>query len=502
MIRRLAFLLLFACSAANAQFNPGQILTAAQLNSAFANVLGIAGGTLTGPLTVPALTVTGDTIVSNLTVNGTLTASGVISPSSLAPQIPNSLIGNVSNSTQSPGVVGLPSGCNSNTSALNYAYGAGFICNTNVNASTLGGQTFAAPGPIGSSVASTGSFTNLTASGTVTLPSGSVALSNLAAQAANTVVANVTGSSASPTAFVMPSCSAANSALQYTSGTGWSCGTTFAITGGTLAQFAATTSAQLAGVVSDETGSGALVFGTSPTIASPTVTGTLTATNITASGTLTGFTGRLLNVQTFTATGTYTPTTGTNSVIVQIIGGGGAGGGTPATSGTQNSVGGAGGSGAWAIGRITSGFSGVTVTIGAAGAGSAGAVGGNGGQSSFGALITAPGGIGGSLGTLLTSGVGVAIAGATSSNATGANMVNSPGNSGVMSVYSFGNFLYSNPGASSPFGSGGTAIGASSAGSSASGKGAGGSGAAANASQAALAGGNGAAGLCIIYEYQ
>lgn len=47
---------------------------------------------------------------------------------------------------------------------------------------------------------------------------------------------------------------------------------TMATTGGTLAQFAATTSAQLAGVISDETGSGSLVFGTSPTIATPTIT--------------------------------------------------------------------------------------------------------------------------------------------------------------------------------------------------------------------------------------
>ncbi len=45
-----------------------------------------------------------------------------------------------------------------------------------------------------------------------------------------------------------------------------------AVTSGTLAQFAATTSSQLAGVISDETGSGALVFGTAPTIATPTLT--------------------------------------------------------------------------------------------------------------------------------------------------------------------------------------------------------------------------------------
>ncbi|MBV5322718.1 MAG: hypothetical protein JZU60_02650 [Ilumatobacteraceae bacterium] len=56
-----------------------------------------------------------------------------------------------------------------------------------------------------------------------------------------------------------------------------------ALTSGTLAQFAATSSAQLAGVISDETGSGALVFGTSPTLVTPAL-GTpsaLVGTNIT-----------------------------------------------------------------------------------------------------------------------------------------------------------------------------------------------------------------------------
>ncbi len=44
-----------------------------------------------------------------------------------------------------------------------------------------------------------------------------------------------------------------------------------AATSGHLGQFAATTSAQLAGVMSDETGSGALVFGTGPTLSNPIV---------------------------------------------------------------------------------------------------------------------------------------------------------------------------------------------------------------------------------------
>jgi hypothetical protein len=40
-----------------------------------------------------------------------------------------------------------------------------------------------------------------------------------------------------------------------------------------LSAFAATTSSELAGVISDETGTGALVFGTSPTIGTPAITG-------------------------------------------------------------------------------------------------------------------------------------------------------------------------------------------------------------------------------------
>lgn len=67
-IRRITVALLALVSAhAFAQFTPGQVLTAAQLNSQFALYVPIAGGTLTGPLTVPTLassnaTITGGTI--------------------------------------------------------------------------------------------------------------------------------------------------------------------------------------------------------------------------------------------------------------------------------------------------------------------------------------------------------------------------------------------------------------------------------------------------------
>lgn len=52
-----------------------------------------------------------------------------------------------------------------------------------------------------------------------------------------------------------------------------------ALTSSPLSQFAATTSAQLAGVISDETGSGALVFATSPSLTTPNI-GVATATSV------------------------------------------------------------------------------------------------------------------------------------------------------------------------------------------------------------------------------
>ena len=80
-------------------------------------------------------------------------------------------------------------------------------------------------------------------------------------------------------------------------------GGTVVYTSNNLSVFAATTSAQLAGVISDETGSGALVFANSPTLVTPTL-GAATATSITGSS----------------GSFTIAPASGNNSINLQPTG--------------------------------------------------------------------------------------------------------------------------------------------------------------------------------------
>jgi len=205
MKKLLLFIGLLWAAGANAQFTPGQLLTAGELNTQFALYSKLAGATFTGPVTIPTLTVS--------------------TTATLPSQAANTLLGNTSGSSASPSAVSVGN-CSSSSSALSYTSGTGFGCNSSVNAATLGGATFAAPGPIGSTTPSTGSFTNLSSNGTLTLANGSVTLPYLATEAANTVVANFTGSTASPVAFSMPSCAGSSNALGYTSGTGIVCNST------------------------------------------------------------------------------------------------------------------------------------------------------------------------------------------------------------------------------------------------------------------------------------
>lgn len=97
-----------------------------------------------------------------------------------------------------------------------------------------------------------------------------------------------------------------------------------AITANPLSQFAATTSAQLLGVISDETGTGALVFANTPTLVTP-ILGTptsVTLTNATGLPISTGVTGLGTGVATFLGTpssanllAAVTDETGTGSLV-------------------------------------------------------------------------------------------------------------------------------------------------------------------------------------------
>jgi hypothetical protein len=87
-------------------------------------------------------------------------------------------------------------------------------------------------------------------------------------------------------------------------GTGTITCTTCGVTGSPLSQFASTTSLQLLGVISDETGTGSLVFATSPTFTTP-ILGTPTSatlTNATGLPISTGVSGLGSNVATFLGT--------------------------------------------------------------------------------------------------------------------------------------------------------------------------------------------------------
>jgi|SRR5579863_855123 len=87
---------------------------------------------------------------------------GTLSLGSLGTIGANTIVGNFSSSSQTPTVYAV-SGCSGATSALNYTTNTGVGCNSAINAATLNGATFAAPGAIGSTTPSTGAFTTLTA---------------------------------------------------------------------------------------------------------------------------------------------------------------------------------------------------------------------------------------------------------------------------------------------------------------------------------------------------
>jgi hypothetical protein len=210
-----------------------------------------------------------------------------------------------------------------------------------------------------------------------------------------------------------------------------------------------------------------------------------------------------LNIQTFTTSGTYTPTSGMQYCIIELVGGGGGSGGVEGVAGDNAGATGGGGGAGYARGAFSASSIGAsqTVTIGAGGtAGPAGNNdGGNGGTTSVGSLISASGG-NGSHGVTASSGSNSS--GGTGGTGTGGSVqiTGGTGFGGGWDDQGAGNnIVISGYGGGTPFGTG--AIGDFSGSSSPGIAPGGGAGGAATNTATSIAGAVGASGIVIITEY-
>lgn len=218
--------------------------------------------------------------------------------------------------------------------------------------------------------------------------------------------------------------------------------------------------------------------------------------------------GRLINVQVFAASGVsvYTPTAGTRYVVVEVQGGGSGSPSGLATGAGNCAAGPPGSAGAYGKGIYFTGFSGVSVTIGAGGVGGtngSGGIAGNGGTSSFGSLISCPGG-GASVPGFIQSGSASGGNGNVSGLPSGANIEFCRGSGGECSFgFNIGQVAYGGAGGESHFGPGGLAqqanLNANSAPSGSYGAGAGGN--IAVSTTLNIDGANGNHGVVIVWEF-
>lgn len=234
------------------------------------------------------------------------------------------------------------------------------------------------------------------------------------------------------------------------------------------------------------------------------------------------FAGRLINIQSFTASGTYTPNANALQSIVYVQAAGGGGGGTDSDSDdAQGGIGSGGNGGGYiqsAFIDVSAGSYSSTITIGAAGGGGVGVNGSAGGDSVYndGTIsLTSKGGAGGIAVTDKTSPDIAQAADSEANTASGhtpiLNIGSNPGDNGVLMEATGGsNFGSGGKGADSFFGYGGrggkardTSPTTAYSGGDGVGYGSGGGG---SATRGAIngddfPGGDGTAGIIIIYEY-
>lgn len=380
-----------------------------------------------------------------------------------------------------------------------FGYDAVFATDTNINGYPLGAELASADG-LGSYFSTANNNTsNPDTSGAGWVPAsayGATALTGLTggnvtltqAQAAKTVI-TVAGTLTSNLVLIVP---------------GWRYQwTVYNNTSGSFSVSVRTASGSVAAIPQNSAPTPVLCDGTNCSLLAPNIAA---ATSDSQAVRLDQVGGRLLNVQRITASGTYTPTTGANRIVVELVGGGGAGGGVPVTT-TQAATGSGGGAGGYVQLLIDTVPSSVAVTIGAGGVGAAGLTGGTGGaSSSFGAFVTVAGG---QAGTSRQSDPSIPNF-ATAGGPGGAPTVNSgmpirsqwgaPGTVGLS--LGGGAYQIGGEGGISGFGAATTRSPLDAGGNAPPNSGAGGGGAtAASNNLTARAGGNGGSGVCVVWEY-
>lgn len=219
-------------------------------------------------------------------------------------------------------------------------------------------------------------------------------------------------------------------------------------------------------------------------------------------GDASGYVGRLLKIQVFTASGTVTKTPGAKKWRIKCLGGGGGSSAAPATGSNEVSVSNGGGAGAYAEGIYdVSSITTASVVIGSGGAGGTAdsIYGADGGASSVGSFISSPGGKAG-----LPAGPAnppfQPVANTNSDGPTGWNIVGSSGAGAEPAVAVTHSYAAGSRGSNSIFGVGGSIPAINDQANPGGGYGSGASGCSNGPSQPAKSGAAGRPGIVIIEE--
>ena len=219
-------------------------------------------------------------------------------------------------------------------------------------------------------------------------------------------------------------------------------------------------------------------------------------------GDASGYVGRLLKIQVFTASGTVTKTPGAKKWRIKCLGAGGGSSAAPATGSNEVSVSNGGGAGAYAEGIYdVSSITTASVVIGSGGAGGTAdsIYGADGGTSSVGSFISSPGGKAG-----LPAGPAnppfQPVANTNSDGPTGWNIVGSSGAGAEPAVAVTYSHATGSRGSNSIFGVGGSIPAINSPANPGGGYGSGASGCSNGPSQSAKSGAAGRPGIVIIEE--